>query len=162
MLTKFHGKFKDLIPHGFKFQKLFAKNYRQYAWTDPNNQYGDSIHVWQHHGGYVEINDLGHFSRLIFNAFADYSIDLDQFLNTTWNYYKFIVNRKTYQLEVYDSKKHNYMHLYYLEQDGKITKEQMDSMHKEMIETYREVIISKNSWLHHAILSMIEKGWIKY
>lgn len=165
MITKFHGKFKDLIPAGFKFQKLFARNYRQYCWRNPENPYSDeTIDVWQHNGGYVEIAGLGLFSSLIFKAFAVGGDHLEQFYCTgkMSSFYKFVINRNTNELEVYDIDKHNTMRLYFLNQDGKITDEEMDEMHKEMIRIYKEVVICKDSWLANAIRTMIEKEWVKF
>lgn len=62
---KFHGRFRDLIPAGFVFQKLFANNYRCYRKA---TALGDTITVWQHCGGYVEINDYYAASGLIIAA----------------------------------------------------------------------------------------------
>lgn len=65
-LVKFHGRLRDLIPAGFTFQKLFARNYRSY-WKETTEN-GDRIIVWQHLGGYVEINDWYGLTHLIVNA----------------------------------------------------------------------------------------------
>ncbi len=54
---KFTGKFSDLIPSGWKFGKAFARNYRYYAFH-VGDSYSDNIRVWQHLGGYVEIEDF--------------------------------------------------------------------------------------------------------
>ena len=73
-LLRFTGKFKDLIPQGFKFHKLFAHNYRSYSRNiDPNNKsdYGNTIWVWQHLGGYVEFMDLHERSYVLLEMAQD-------------------------------------------------------------------------------------------
>jgi hypothetical protein len=62
---KFTGDFKDLIPNGWTFQKLFARNYRQYHKTCDGSQWGSGCRIWQHLGGYLEIDDLFDWSALI-------------------------------------------------------------------------------------------------
>lgn len=48
-MIKFTGDFKKLIPMGFTFHKLFARNYRVYE--------KNKVWVWVAQGGYVEISD---------------------------------------------------------------------------------------------------------
>ncbi len=57
-IVRFTGKFVDLIPDGWTFQKLFARNYRQYHKTCDGEKYSQGCRIWQHHGGYLEIDDL--------------------------------------------------------------------------------------------------------
>jgi hypothetical protein len=61
--VKFTGNFKELIPMGFKFYKLFARNYKVYE----KNQ----IWVWVGHGGYVEVRDLYHLSGYVIKAILE-------------------------------------------------------------------------------------------
>jgi len=49
-MVKFTGDFKELMPMGFKFHKLFANNYKVYSKND--------VWIWVAHGGYVEFKDL--------------------------------------------------------------------------------------------------------
>ena len=49
--VKFIGDFKELIPMGFKFMKLFASNYKVYR--------KERTWVWVAQGGYVEYSDFG-------------------------------------------------------------------------------------------------------
>lgn len=59
---RFYGRFRDLIPAGFAFHRLFAANYRCYS----KDIAGHTIWVWQHHGGYVEIDDwYGHTQAVV-------------------------------------------------------------------------------------------------
>lgn len=67
-IVRFKGKFKDLIPDGWTFQKLFARNYRQYHKTCDGKPYSHGCRIWQHLGGYLEIGGLD----------SDFSADLVQ------------------------------------------------------------------------------------
>ncbi len=67
-IVRFTGKFTDLIPDGWRFQKLFARNYRQYHKTCDGKPYSQDCRIWQHHGGYLEICD---FNREDSAAFAE-------------------------------------------------------------------------------------------
>ncbi len=70
-VVRFKGKFKDLIPAGWIFQKLFAHNYRQYHKTCDGSEYGQSCRIWQHLGGYLEIQDLFDLSWVVVQQIAD-------------------------------------------------------------------------------------------
>ena len=64
-LVRFGGKFKDLIPnYGFKFNKLYARNYRVYSKQFENEHSDQQIWIWQHHSGYVEFIDLHNYSAM--------------------------------------------------------------------------------------------------
>ena len=161
MITKFTGKFTDLIPAGFTFHKMFAKNYIMYQW-EKQKYSSESIQVWKHHGGYVEINDLGIYSALIFEAFA-YKDLLQHFTKTAHDnttYYKFVLNRTTQKLEKYDYTIHDVMYQYVLIDNGTITDEQFAENCKHIQLTYRTIPIWHNSWLYNAINTMIEKNWV--
>jgi hypothetical protein len=165
MITKFIGKFRDLIPNGFHFQKLYADNYRQYCLKE--SKYSDqSIRVWQHHGGYVEIADFGMYSALIFELYLNPE-QLETYLYTPSHntfkcnpYYQIVLNRVTESLEQYDFKIHDSMYQYYQVDDGHITEEQSYKNIRYIQETYRTIIMGKGSWLDNAIKTMIEKNWI--
>jgi len=64
MNIKFTGNFKDLIPMGFKFHKLFARNYKVYE--------KNKVWIWVHRGGYVEISDhydnSGYIAKMILDG----------------------------------------------------------------------------------------------
>ncbi len=61
----FTGRFKDLIPNGWTFQKLYANNYRQYHKTCDGQPYSQGCRIWQANGGYLEIADLFSLSALV-------------------------------------------------------------------------------------------------
>jgi hypothetical protein len=68
--VKFTGKFKDLIPDGWTFQKLFARNYRQYHKTCDGEEYSQGCRIWQHLGGYLEVEDFFSNSHIIVEQVA--------------------------------------------------------------------------------------------
>lgn len=74
-IVKFVGKFKDLIPAGWTFQKLFARNYRQYHKTCDGEKYSQGCSIWQHRGGYLEIADLFSNSSIIVEKISNGTID---------------------------------------------------------------------------------------
>lgn len=61
---KFIGKFKDLKPMGYTFQRLYANDYNTWRKSVDPEGYGDTIWVWQK-GKAVELNDLYGYSYLI-------------------------------------------------------------------------------------------------
>lgn len=64
--VKFKGPFKELKKNGWTFQKLFARNYRSYSKTCDGKQYGHSkLWIWQHLGGYLEVDDFHELSYLV-------------------------------------------------------------------------------------------------
>ena len=63
MIIKFTGDFKQLIPMGFTFHKLFARNYKVYE--------KNKVWIWVAHGGYVEIADFFSLSGYIMKAIWD-------------------------------------------------------------------------------------------
>lgn len=75
-IVRFKGKFTDLIPDGWTFQKLFAKNYRQYHKTCDGRFYSQGCRIWQHHGGYLEIDNLDDpFHAIFVQKIIDGTID---------------------------------------------------------------------------------------
>lgn len=73
--VKFTGKFPDLIKDGWTFQKLFGRNYRQYHKTCDGEKYSQGCRIWQHLGGYLEIQDLFDDSYLIVKQIQDGKIN---------------------------------------------------------------------------------------
>lgn len=63
MGIRFTGDFKNLIPMGFTFHKLFADNYKVYE--------KNRVWIWVAHGGYVEIGDLHDLSTYVVKAILD-------------------------------------------------------------------------------------------
>lgn len=75
-IVRFKGKFTDLIPNGWTFQKLFGCNYRQYHKTTTGEKHGQGCRIWQHRGGYLEIDDLySEMSAVFVQQIIDGKID---------------------------------------------------------------------------------------
>ena len=102
MITKrisFTGNFRDLIPMGFTFQKLFANNYRSYRFgleSQPTVT-EHTFWIWQHYGGYMEIDDLGHrhsatLLEYALNAYIDEPCDFSEC-------YRFVIDRESDVME---------------------------------------------------------------
>lgn len=102
-IVRFKGSFKDLIPNGWTFQKLFGRNYRSYRKTCNGEKYGQDCIIWQHLGGYLEIDDLFSNSWIIVQKIKDGSIEdckhmLPNYLSPNKElepYYPFILDTDT-------------------------------------------------------------------
>jgi hypothetical protein len=161
-LLKFHGKFTDLIPAGFKFQKLFARNYRQYCLDVV--EHCECIRVWQAHGGYIEIDDWFSATKSVVEAVING--------NFKWHSYEkipgfpfhctslgFTIVRETQKIVPWVREIHDHMYNFIqLEKAGKTEEEITVALHK-LEDTYRVKRISQN--MIAAIKDMHAKGWIK-
>jgi len=75
-IIKYHGEFKDLIPRGWRFQKLYANNYRCYIYEfDLNNH----LWLWQA-GRELEIQDLHSSSWLLLDWIVNKNIEDARFM----------------------------------------------------------------------------------
>jgi hypothetical protein len=151
--AKFHGKLKDLIPYGFKFRKAFAANYRCYTLM-PKGEYSDWITVWQHHGGYVELQDCFSFSYLIFNYI------LSGLPKPKFN--QFAINMVTEQLEPFDYSKHQstgiFVDMVYRQKMDE-NDPRIDQAMEHYSKTYRVISIEDETW--EAIEKLGNLGWLK-
>lgn len=156
-LLKFHGKFRELIPYGFKFQKLFANNYRQYCFEVVD--YCEDIRVWQAHGGYIEINDWYDATKAIVEAVIKDDFKWHRYNSNICNSLGFTIVRETSQIIPYEREKHDHAFAFLsLEKAGKSEEEigiALDTLHK----TYRVARISQK--MICAIKDMYSRGWIK-
>lgn len=153
-LLKFHGKFKDLIPYGFKFQKLFANNYRQYCLQIGSEYSSTCIRVWQHHGGYIEFNDFHETSYHVFNALNN--------PNFQWiikhGFYKAIINRNDGTVIPYVPEQHNAIWIMHnARKEGK-TEQETDILVDNCYDSFRECLLTED--LIKAIKGLQEKNWI--
>lgn len=63
-ILRFTGSFKTLKEKGYKFQKLYASNYKCYHKSELKS--GTSFWIWVGNGGYIELNDFyGHTNAII-------------------------------------------------------------------------------------------------
>ena len=149
MKVKFTGKFKDLIPNGWTFQKLFARNYRQYSKTSNGEKYGPSFSIWQHLGGYIEFEDYFSNTSVIFDwvLSGDYKKNQDSLGEHKW--YTTVLNKDERKLENF-----NFTERLWENYQNNISTEDLKDFYKK----YKEVVINDNEV--NFILDLKEKGWI--
>lgn len=153
-LLKFHGKFTDLIPAGWKFQKLFANNYRQYH-IEPAGEYFNTIRVWQHHGGYVEIDDYFSNSEAVIRHAVTYTKkEGSKFFDNMP-----VLNKKTGQIEMYNREKHCDMWVYFDSEKKGESEEVCSQRVKQLFDTYRKCALEDKTIEY--LKKMVELGWIK-
>jgi hypothetical protein len=160
---KFHGKFSDLIPAGFKFQKLHLNNYNQYCYDITIN---DKIRVWQANGGTVEV--LGMSTTATRNLYAfikkhgvekfKYSIKPNIAFPTGSEYYKWVVNNHTQEIEMYDIEYHDAIYAGYTMKEKEYDESYIDLAITNMYETYSTKVYGYKQM--DAIMMMIDKGFV--
>lgn len=62
------GKITDLIPLGWKFRRLFGRNYICYNFG--YCEHSTQLWFWKHHGGYLEVRDYHDDSHVIWDYIA--------------------------------------------------------------------------------------------
>jgi len=97
---KFHGSFRDLVPKGWTFKKLFSSKLRCYV---KSFQLGTEITIFQKGGGFVEVDDFKSYSYLLYNLIKSGSLPK---LAPTSNSHKFMVNLESLDVELWDYLKH--------------------------------------------------------
>lgn len=113
----FLGDFKQLIPMGYKFSKLYAGNYICY--------HKDGIWIWRK-GKEVEIDDLYGQSYVLLN----YLIQNDFKIGNEHNI--IVLNREEAKIEEYDTTKHSDFFLIL----NKSSDEEVDSFYKRYYKKY--------------------------
>lgn len=68
--VKYTGAFRDLKARGYRFWKAYASNYRVYTKRFNSQEFGQWVNIWQHHGGYLEVDNFMEFTWLIVGAVA--------------------------------------------------------------------------------------------
>lgn len=164
--VKFKGAFRDLKARGYRFWKAYARNYRVYTKRFNGQEYGQWTNIWQHHGGYLEVDNFMEFTYLLVEAvargehktweYADSVFRADGKLDTL----HFFVNMQDGVMLVADEKfpyaqRPNY-HLMH-RADG-ISDEQLDTMYKEYYDTWREITLK--SYIIQEIEDLLADGLI--
>lgn len=159
-VCKFHGKFSDLIPAGFKFHKAFARNYRVYTLEKDHTQY---VNIWQHHGGYVEVLDMttiatkNLYSLIKQNGIEQFKYEFHSIVGGGFCY-RWIVNNKNQDVELYDRECHNDMHAHFSMEDMEYDENYIRLVVSHILDSYRTVLCSPEQM--DAILIMIDKGFV--
>ena len=68
--VKFTGVFRDLKSRGYRFWKAYASNYRVYTKRFNGQEYGQWCNVWQHLGGYLEVEGFMEWTFVLVEAIA--------------------------------------------------------------------------------------------
>jgi hypothetical protein len=156
-LLKFHGRFADLIPYGFKFQKLYANNYRQYCLDVV--EHCESIRVWQAHGGYIEINDWFSASKAVVEAVIKGNFKWHKYVNRDDSILGFTIIRKTGEIVPFEREKHDHLaNFIALERAGKSQEETTIALN-DLCKIYRVDRITPE--MIAVIKDMHAKGWIR-
>lgn len=149
----FYGNFKDLIPAGFKFCKLYARNYRQYSIELSCR----SFRIWQAQGGYVELDNAAEFTQKIVNAVMNKSFQWYQSSNRMFSENPFEATGCMKTGEVIPRlQEHNAMY-WYCKKD--LTEEQKNAETDRIYRDFRPIRLSSDQFKF--IESMVEKGWVK-
>ncbi len=161
-LCKFHGKFKELVPAGWKFQKLFANNYRQYCLDVTPCE---SIRVWQHHGGYIEIGDLYGASKQVIEAVLLNNFPWHTFKNQIFGAfgempasYGFTIDREIGKM-IPQERHHDAMCVYIDAEKAGKSPDEVEELVDSICKKYSRKRICND--MITAIKGMADKGWIK-
>lgn len=157
---KFRGKFTDLIPAGFEFQKLHLNNYRQYSYKIDINNY---IRVWQANGGTVEVLGMSttatkHLYSLIKHG------GLEQFKYHFHHSigggfcYRWVINNHTQEIELFDREKHCDMGARFTLQDLEYDEKYVRLVIDQIYETYSKRNYSPECM--GAVMMMVENGFV--
>lgn len=120
-MLRFVGDFKKLIPLGYRFQRLFARNYIAYNKND--------VWIWKK-GKSVDFCSLEDDS----SALLEYLISTDFEINNPFNLV--IFNQKTKKMEEYNKEQHELIF-----KTLTPTKEEA----REHANTYKEIFLSKET-----------------
>lgn len=146
--VKFTGAFRDLKGRGYRFWKAYASNYRVYTKRFENHEYGQWTNIWQHHGGYLEIDGFMEWTYLLVDTIARNehktwirkdSIFRDKKLTSL----TFYVNMKDNTMLVAD-KNFPYRSLpnyHLMHRPDNISDANLDAMYDEYGDTWREITL---------------------
>jgi hypothetical protein len=138
LYVKFIGKFRDLKPNGWEFQKLFANNYCQYCKTCDGQKWSQELRIWKHLGGYLEIADLYDKSYLIVKSIIDGTIETELCYYISSLYDK---NIKEKHYHFYISKSDDRLINFYSDEGRKIESDKF-SNYEFYLDNYREFILN--------------------
>ena len=149
---KFTGKFRDLKPDGWRFMKLFARNYRCYKKTCDGQEWSQACWIWQHCGGYLEIADFYDLSYTIVEALQAGKLIKIGDRGSCW----MSLNRTDEVLEPYDFKIHKWP--IHQAQETMSEQEASEFMDK-FFDKYREANIRYETV--DMLQDLLNKGWIE-
>jgi len=151
-VAKFNGKFKDLVPMGFKFQKLFASNYRCYMKAEDEYTSYD-VQVWQKQRS-IELGSLFQMSYLPIKALLDGKLEQGK-------YERYVIDLNTGEVLLEDYKKHDAVMLM-IDFEKEKGREMNDADHKELRDylsnNFRKFVFTKEQQAD--ILALNKNGGI--
>ncbi len=162
----FTGKFKDLIPDGWTFHKLFANNYRSYHKTCDGEKWSQGCSIWQHHGGYLEIADLFSLSCLFVQPLIENKVADLQSVSRYGNkeiIYWFIIDKKERKLIKHGTPEYDHLNLQkYAYSDSvfasKLTAPLTEPTIDAHYDRYREFNLRPETVV--MLQDLLNKGWI--
>lgn len=146
---KFTGNFRDLIPLGFKFQKLYARNYRCYHTAHRKEGHkGYSLWVWQKDRR-VEIEDWHEFEVLIIEYMKGKEFPMRSFELRGGEYktdtISFKCNREDGTIELgtpeNDDRQFSRRHF-----KGELTQEESLNLYAKYFNKYRNIVVSPSEF----------------
>lgn len=162
---RFTGKFRDLIPDGWVFNKLFASKHRCYSkFVLPDWEVtGPAIRVWQLCGGYVEMDDFLEHSYL----FAQFLMNDDNVQSVKWESEKELVpgwGKQITSHEFFINLSEGYLLLptTYAERPNShlerstLTDEEREALREEFYKEWKAVIVRKE--MFDAALDFVRSG----
>lgn len=137
---KFTGNFRDLVPLGFRFQKLYARNYRCYHTYETEAKM--SVWIWQR-GRDIELEDWQDLAVPILEYARAHPVTpvkkkvgklrwIDKSLHL-------LCNRKTLEVRAYRIKEDSLnLKTFMMKQNG-ASEEEIDAVRDEYYKTYRQI-----------------------
>jgi hypothetical protein len=164
--VRFTGKFRDLIPQGWTFRKTFNRGYRYY---EKKATRGQAIQIWQHCGGYVEIDDFQGDSF----AFIAFLLNEENAAKVTWEYEKELApgwgrGRKSHDFYVNTQKDYLVFAAEYEDRPDAhlhhpsildISEEEKTALYDAYYREWRYVTVSKE--LFEATMEMVRSGMVE-
>lgn len=164
-LLKYKGKFGELRNRGFKFCKMFARNYMMWFDDGPNIHDDNEIRVWKHLGGYVEINGLNMvLTKPIVRIICNPDL-LETFARTSkhmpdWKVYDFLINNVTLEVVKYDCHQHDAVFVFRDRLDDESFAAELEEWHENFQRNHSHFTLSSTSWIISRIREMYAAGEI--
>ena len=147
MSAKFKGDFKQLIPMGYTFQKLYAANYKCYHKGNPDFK----IWIWVKNKD-IEVDWWYGYEQLLIEAIRDNSI------HSMLKHNHVAINKLENKLEKYNMVKHDFLCKFDFDELKQLPKEQMNELKRKHEEKYSVNLITED--MINIIKELIEKDMI--
>jgi hypothetical protein len=165
--VKFKGYFRDLKSRGYSFWKAYASNYRVYTKRFNGQEYGQISNIWQHRGGYLEVDKFMELTWILVAAIAQGEHKKWVYPNSVFRKDKkldsltFYVNLNDFKMLVCDANfpsnqlpNYNLIH-----RDYGLSDEEFESMYQEYCDNWREITLK--SYIIQEIEDLLNDGLIE-